>query len=197
MAEQAIATYSYAAYLELENNPAEKYEYHDGMITAMAGGSPEHGLVSMNVGTALNNAFRNKKSACSVYSSDAKIRVDATNRTYYPDVSVVCGPKETSAKDSNALTNPILIVEVLSDSTADFDRGAKFAHYRQLLSLRQYVLVSQSQAMVDTYYRTEDGTWEIQTLSGLEAAVELKAVGVTLHMKDLYYRVPGIGAETV
>jgi Uma2 family endonuclease len=192
MAQEAVSTYSYEAYLELEKNPEAKYEFHDGMITAMAGGSPEHSQLASNMGRHLGNALEEASKACSVFNSDAKIRVEKTNRTYYPDASVVCGPLELSQKDNNAITNPILIVEVLSESTLEFDRGAKFAHYRQLSSLRQYVLISQTEAMVDTYYRTEDGTWEIQTLIGLEAEVELKAVEAKLKMKDIYYRVPGI-----
>ncbi len=189
MGEIAVAKYTYDAYLALEKEENIKYEFHDGMITAMAGGTPAHALLSMNVGSSLNNELRSSNSSCNVYSSDLKIRVDATNRTYYPDVSVVCDKPHTSEKDSNAITNPILIVEVLSESTAGFDRGAKFAHYREIPSLKQYVLVSQTEAMVDTFFRVNDNTWEIETLLGLDSDVELKALGITLKMSDIYRQI--------
>lgn len=131
-------------------------------------------------------------SSCRPFSSDAKIRVDKTNHTFYPDLSVVCGPIETSEKDSNALINSIFIVEVLSESSSDYDRGAKFAHYRQIPSCREYLLVSQNEVQVDVFYRTEEGTWEINTVSDLDQLILLKSLGGSIQVSDIYRRVEGL-----
>lgn len=192
MAEHAVSTYSYEAYLALEAESDVKHEYHDGMIVAMAGGSPKHGQIGINVGGAIGFALRQGEKDCSVYSSDVRIQIETSFRTFYPDLSVVCGPLENSPHDPHAIINPILIVEVLFESTAAFDRGEKFAHYRQLPSLKEYVLVSQEEAMVDTFYRNEAGLWEIHTLTGLNEEVTLKSLGIALRMQDVYYRVPDL-----
>lgn len=192
MAEKAVSTYSYKDYLEIEASSETKYEFHGGMIVSMAGGTPEHGLIALNVGTALNIELRNKKSPCSVFGSDVKIHIDVTKRTFYPDGSVVCGKHEISEKDEHAIINPVLIIEVLSDSTADFDRGAKFGHYRQIPSLRQYILISQKEILVDSFYLTENGTWEIQTLTNPEEEFLLKSIDCSISVKEIYLRVPGL-----
>ncbi|MEM6347127.1 MAG: Uma2 family endonuclease [Bacteroidota bacterium] len=193
MAERAVGTYDYAAYLEVEREADMKYEYHDGMITAMAGGSPEHGQIAANFTRGIGNTLGDRP--CSVYSSDVKIRVDASNRTFYPDVSVVCGQTQKSTQDPNALVNPILIVEVLSESTAAFDLGVKFDHYRQLASLQQYILISQDETRVHSYYRTQDGTWEIHTFREWAESIFLKSVQAEIKMSDIYRRLPGIDPQ--
>ena len=192
MREEAVSTYTYEAYLSLEQESEIKYEFHDGFIVAMAGGSPEHSQIATNFTWAVNNALRNNNKSCISYNSDLKIQIDATRRSYYPDASVVCDKPIRSDKDNNAITNPILIVEVLSESTAAFDRGNKFAHYRQIPSLREYILISQEEATVDTYYRTDNGTWEIQTIMGLDKKVLLKSISCEISMADIYRLVEGI-----
>ena len=150
MGQKAVDAYSYSAYLAMEAEAELKHEYHDGLITALAGGTPVHGQLAANFGIELGIALKDKGKSCRTYSSDTRIRIDATNRAYYPDFSVVCEQPLTSPDDQHAITNPILILEVLSESTAGFDRGTKFSHYRQIDSLREYVLISQEKAMVDT-----------------------------------------------
>lgn len=195
MGEIALSNSTYQAYLALEAESDAKYEFHDGMITAMAGGTLEHGQIAMNAARALGNALEAANKPCITYSSDVKVHIASSRRTFYPDASIVCGKAIRSEKDPNALSNPILILEVLSDSTASFDRGAKFTHYRQMDSLKEYVLISQSEAMVDTYYRTEDGTWEINTITDLMALVRLKSIDCEIRMADIYRLVPGIDGE--
>lgn len=192
MAEKALSNHTYEDYLALEAESDIKYEFHDGFIVAMAGGSPEHGLIAGNFISTVNGALSRGAKSCATFTSDVKVLIGATNRTYYPDASIVCGPYQRSPKDPNALTNPILILEVLSESKMAFDRGAKFAHYRQIPSLREYVLISQTEAMVDTYYRTDDGTWEIQTITGLSATVVLKSLQCEVQMAEIYRLVPGM-----
>lgn len=192
MGQKALSGYTYEDYLALEKQSDGKYEFHDGFIVAMAGGSPEHGQIGMNFCRAIGNELEKKGKACITYSSDVKIRIEASHRTYYPDASVVCEKPEKSQHDPLAITNPVLILEVLSESTAAFDRGSKFSHYRTLPSLKEYVLISQTEAMVDTYYRTDDGTWEIRTIIGREEMVQLKSLDCEIRMADIYRLVPGI-----
>lgn len=186
MVEKSVSRSSYADYLELEQNPEVKYEFYDGLITAIAGGTLKHGQITSNVNRSLGNAIDDLKTPCIVYSSDVKVRISTTNRTFYPDLSVICDKPETSDLDQHALTNPQLLIEVLSKNTAVFDRGAKFTHYRQLTSLREYVLIGQDEIMVDTYYRTDNGTWEIESYQSLDQAVILKSLGVEVEMKEVY-----------
>jgi len=192
MGEKALATYSYEAYLALESDSEQKFEYHDGFIRAMAGGTPEHGLIAGNFIGTVNQELRKSGKNCATFTSDVRIHLAATNRTFYPDASIVCGEFERSEVDPQALVNPLLILEVLSESTEPFDRGVKFTHYRKLPSLREYVLISQTDAWVDTYYRREDDLWEIRTIQGLSAQVALKSIGGTISMQDIYRLVPGI-----
>lgn len=192
MRKKALSSYSYQDYLDLEKDPEIRYEFHDGFIVAMAGGTPQHGLICMNFSIALGNSIQAKGLQCGIYSSDVKVRIERTNRTFYPDASVVCEPPVTSEKDKNAITNPNLILEVLSDSTALFDMGEKFAHYRQIESLREYVLVSQTESLVIANYRTPDGTWDISTYFSMEDVVVLQSMGVELRMTDIYRLAEGI-----
>ncbi|MEM6262607.1 MAG: Uma2 family endonuclease [Bacteroidota bacterium] len=192
MSIEPLAHYSYDTYLQLEQESDEKYEYHDGMITCMAGGTPNHSLIAGNALTSLNLYLRQAQKPCSIYIGDAKIQIKATIRSFYPDLSVICGDPIYGETDPLALINPILTVEVLSDSTVAFDRGEKFFHYRQLSSLKQYVLIDQKSPTVDTFFRKPDGSWEIDIQKGLESVVSLKALGCELELKEVYFRVPGI-----
>ena len=128
-------------------------EYLAGDVWAMAGGTIEHGGLAFAVAREIGLALRDK--ACRALSSDVRVRIRRTDLTTYPDLSVVCGQLETAPDDVDAITNPILLVEVLSDSTEAYDRGAKWAHYRRIASLRDYVLASQAEPLIEVYRRTE------------------------------------------
>ncbi len=192
MGQKALDTYSLETYIEMDKDPNVKYEFYDGFILAMAGGSPTHSKLAGNWITALNNAFRTGGKNCDSFGSDLKIAINKINRRLYPDVSVVCGPFVFDAKEPNAITNPVLVVEVLSESTESLDRGDKFIAYRQLPSLREYILVSQTEALVEVFSRVEDNTWKIQTLTNLEEEFDVPALGIRLKMADIYYRVEGL-----
>jgi len=155
---------SYAAYVAAEASSPVRHEYLRGEVYAMAGGTPEHAALIAAMTTELSMALRGRP--CRVYSADLRVRVTSTDLSTYPDVTVVCGVLETAADDAVAVTNPLVIVEVLSDSTEAYDRGEKFAHYRRLPSLRAYVLVSQHEARLEAYIRNDDGAWVLS-----EAAV--------------------------
>jgi Uma2 family endonuclease len=195
MGEKALDQQSYETYLALEAESDIKYEYHDGLIVAMAGGTPTHSQLGANAVTELNLALRAKGSPCRVYNSDLKVRIESINRTYYPDASVGCEEPQYSEKDPHALVNPILIIEVLSDSNEDFDRGTKFSRYRRLPSLQEYLLISQHEVMVDVFYRREADLWETYLVGGLDGVVPLRSLGCELRLADLYRLVPGLGPE--
>jgi Uma2 family endonuclease len=176
-------TMTYAEYLAAEEKSLEKHEFLDGEVYAMAGGTPDHAALAMAFGGELGNALRDRP--CRVFSSDLRVRIRATGLTTYPDVSVVCGKLETDAEDRHAVVNPLLLVEVLSDSSEAYDRGEKFAHYRHLPSLREYVLVSQRRPRIEVYRRNEAGRWELfEYESG--ASAELSSVGCSVSVDEVY-----------
>jgi Uma2 family endonuclease len=142
-------------YLEAEQDSPTKHEYRQGYAYAMAGASNTHVLITINLATLLRGHIRG--SGCRVYASDTKVHLESVNVYYYPDIVVSCDPRDRSF--SNFLRYPSLIVEVLSSTTEAFDRGDKFADYRKLESLQEYVLVSQSLMRVECFRRNADGQW--------------------------------------
>ncbi|MEM9195977.1 MAG: Uma2 family endonuclease [Myxococcota bacterium] len=158
--EAKAKSLSYREYLALERTEHRKYEWRQGQVVAMAGGTIEHGQIAVLLAAAFVEHLRG--SSCRVLNSDVKTRIEAADRTTYPDLSIVCGGIERSGFDENAVTNPSLIVEVLSDSTEAADRGEKFAAYRKLPSLREYLLVSQQRKRLELFRRRDDGIWELR-----------------------------------
>lgn len=182
---------SLAEYNQLEEEDDLRYEYHDGEVFAMAGGDPKHSAIAGSIIYLLSSALRGK--GCTPFTSDTKFYIASLNKSLYPDVSVVCRPFERSDKDSRALTNPVLLVEVLSDSTADYDRGAKFRYYSQIPSLREYVLVEQNSWTVETRYRnTVSDEWKMDWFEGEKAEVILRSLNITLPMTELYRETEGL-----
>ncbi len=175
----------YADYLAFERTSAGKHEYLRGEIFAMAGGTPEHARLQAAFSGELRTALSGRP--CNVYSSDLRLRIAATERSCYADVVVVCGPVEPAPDDADAATNPLVIVEVLSDSSEASDRGEKFAHYRRIHSLRDYVLVSQKEQRIEVY-SNDGGRWFL-TDATAGGAVRISSLGVSVEV-DAVYRNP-------
>lgn len=155
--------YSYDEYLRALEDGNLKLEYCDGVIYAMAGGTPAHAELA----AAVIGVFRPQLvGRCSVYSSDLKVRIEASDLSTFPDVSVVCGPRQTSTLDANAITNPSILVEVTSRSTEDYDRGEKVSHYKQLPSLQAVLAVSHRSRRITSITRTATGWEEREARSG-------------------------------
>lgn len=173
-------------YLAFERASDEKHEYVDGEIFAMAGGTYEHSLLCSNVTYELRHALIDRP--CDVLGSDMKIKVATTNRFFYPDTSVVCGNPIFGDVARDSVLNPKLIVEVLSDSSERYDRGEKFAHYRRVESLQEYVLVSQKEPLVEHYSRQADGVWLYRALGPGERLV-LPSVGCAIAVDRIYLKV--------
>jgi Uma2 family endonuclease len=173
-------------YLSLERRAEFKSEYIDGVAYAMAGGSERHNLITGNLVTELNLQLR--ATDCKVYPSDMKVRLPNSKKFFYPDVSVVCGETQFADKERDVILNPVLVVEVLSESTEAFDRGKKFSSYQQIESLREYLLVSQGEFLVEHYLRQETG-WFYTRASGLDSALALPSLDCRLALSDLYSKV--------
>lgn len=175
--------YTRDEYLALEASSNVKHEYLDGQIYAMAGGTPEHAALAAAVIGLLFGQLRGGR--CVAHDADLRVRVPATGLSTYPDVTVVCGPRERAPDDPHAITNPTLIVEVLSRSTEEYDRGDKFEHYKTLPSLREYVLVSHGERRVEVWTRDESGTWT-RAIAGDGATASLASIGAVLDVRELY-----------
>jgi Uma2 family endonuclease len=182
MSQAAVATLTYGEYLALERRADLKHEYLDGVIRAMSGGTPEHGRLASQLHHLVRTALQDRK--CEVFSSDVRIRIEAANRATNPDLSVVCGRLERSPVDDDAIVNPIVIVEVLSETTEAYDRGEKFRHYRRIGSLREYVLVSQKEPLVEVW-RREGDAWHPREYGRGERA-ELASIDATISVDELY-----------
>lgn len=176
-------TLTLADYLRFEESSDVKHEFHDGEILAMSGASPDHALITANVIAAIHRRLEGKP--CRIYSSDLRIAVPPTKRVYYPDASVVCGPLQFHPEDpkKTLITNPTVIIEVLSHATEEYDRGDKFAHYALLPSLRQYVMVSQDRRQVEVLTRGESG-WQPDSFPGPRIAIG--SLGIELPLDEIY-----------
>ena len=171
----------------LEQENQQRYEYHDGEVFAMAGGDPVHNAIGVNVTTVLNQLLRNRN--CNVFNSDQKVRIESVNRSLYPDASVTCGPVDRAEKDSKAITNPVLLVEVLSDSTEAYDRGRKFEYFSRLPSLREYVLIEQHEPAAQIHYRAADtNLWQITWVTGLDETLTLQSLDIETTLRELYLK---------
>ncbi|MCA9707416.1 MAG: Uma2 family endonuclease [Myxococcales bacterium] len=174
---------SYAEYLEYERQATLKHEYLRGEVFAMTGGTPQHSALAARMTAVLTRELGGRP--CRVFNADLRVRIEATDLAAYPDVSVVCDRLETAADDELAVINPVLLVEVLSDSTEAYDRGQKAAHYRRIPSLRAYLLVSQHEPRLELLVRKDDGTWTL-----LEATVgerlPVEPLAVELSVDEIY-----------
>lgn len=187
MSQAARKHYTPAEYLALEERAAYKSEYFKGEIFAMAGGSYNHTVISVNMLVALSNGLATRP--CVVFNSDMRLLVQANGLYTYPDVSVVCGDPAFVEGRTDTVTNPQLIVEVLSESTGFYDRNGKFALYRELPSLHEYVLIDQNRVLVEYYRRLNNDEWLLKTFNDLEAVVRLGDLGVEISLKQIYNRV--------
>jgi Uma2 family endonuclease len=177
--------YTFADYLALERESETKHEFDAGEIVAMSGGTARHSALAVNVSSAVRST---RPSGCTVFQSDMRVRVAATGRATYPDISMVCGSIEYDRDDAarTTITSPVLIVEILSVTTEKGDRGDKWMHYQQIPSLQEYVLVSQ-EPRIEIFRRTASNTWEYFEVR--QGNVRL-ATGPVLDVAALYADLP-------
>jgi Uma2 family endonuclease len=180
-------------YLALERKAEFKSEYYDGYITAMAGTSREHNLITLNTGAEIRSRLGDRP--CETYVSDMRVYIDRTGLYTYPDVVVVCGEPQFQDDEVDTLLNPTVVVEVLSPSTEVYDRGKKFLHYRRVSTLKEYVLVSQDKILVERYTRQGDD-WLLTELNQLSDTLQLASIGCAVPLREIYAKVV-LNAETM
>ena len=171
-------------YLVLERAAPFKSEFLDGEIFAMAGGSPMHSLIAANLIRELGTKLKGRP--CKPFTSDLRLKVEATGLLSYPDVSVVCGPLQFAAGMDDTVVNPTLLIEVLSDSTEAYDRGEKFRHYRQMPALKEYVLASQRLPRLEHFMRRPNDEWAMRTAEGGNAVLTLPSLEITLELNEVF-----------
>lgn len=180
------ARYTAEEYLTLERSAAYKSEFHDGQIYAMTGASRQHNLITVNIAGELRSQL--KKRPCEAYSNDMRVKAAEANSYHYPDIAVVCGTPQFEDSYVDTLLNPALLIEVLSSSTEAYDRGGKFAHYRKIATLHEYLLVSQDQPSIERYMRQGD-VWILSEAVGLEASIQLASIDCVLSLREVYDKV--------
>jgi Uma2 family endonuclease len=175
-----------AEYLAAERGASTRSECINGKVYAMAGASRDHVAIVANLSYLLVGRFKGRP--CMVFTNDMRLKVAATGLYTYPDVAALCDEPEFDDPEQDTLTNPSLIIEVLSDSTERYDRGEKFAHYRRLACLQDYVLVSQHRPLVEHFTRHGE-EWILRMAEGLGATLSLPALGCELPLADIYDKV--------
>jgi Uma2 family endonuclease len=186
--------YSAKAYLDLEETATHKSEFYDGVIYAMAGGSFNHDMISGNVYAALHEFART--GSCIAFTSNMKLRIEAHNLYLYPDAMLICGAPKFEKNRTDAVLNPLLLVEVLSKSTENYDRGKKFEYYRSLPTFQEYLLIDQERVYVEHYQRLHIGRWHYGILTDLDETIKLQSISLTIPVRRLYEQVDWLRQES-
>lgn len=187
MAQTARQRFSFREYIRLEEYSNVRHEFFDGVIYAMAGGTPRHAALAARVIGEIRAQLAGR--SYEVFTSDLRVRVATTGLTIYPDVTVVCGPIETDPENASTIINPTVIVEVLRDSTEAYDRGEKLDQYRTISSLREILLIPHRNPGLEVWRRNDAGGWsESVAIPGQQ--IELRSIGCTLMVADLYRDLP-------
>jgi Uma2 family endonuclease len=174
-------------YLSIERKAEARSEYLNGEIFAMVGASREHNLIVANITREVTQQLKGKP--CELYPTDMRVRIPATGLYTYPDVVVVCGEPLFEDDHVDTLTNPTLIVEVLSESTESYDRGKKFSHYQTVGSLLEYLLVAQDECRAEQFIRQPDGHWMYSDARSREGVLELASIRCVLTLREVYDKV--------
>jgi Uma2 family endonuclease len=194
MSVQPKPHYTPQEYLAREREAETKSEYFGGEIFTMAGASRAHNLIGVSVTRLIANHLED--GPCEVYANDMRVLIDATDLYTYPDITVVCEEPLFEDSTRDTLLNPLIIIEVLSDSTERYDRGRKFENYRQIPSLREYVLISQKDYHIEKFVRQGDGSWVLTEVFGADATIRLETIDCALPLKRVYAKVEFSEQET-
>ena len=179
----ALGRFTESEYEEMEAKADYRSEYFNGEIFAMAGGTPRHSILCGSMIRCVGNAVNGNR--CHVMDCNMRIRIPTGLQTY-PDMSVVCGEIKLAPGRTDCMVNPLLVVEVLSKSTESYDRGEKFTNYKTLPSLREYVLVSQTEPLIEVFRRGKTGRWTETMCQGLDATIRFDSVGASINLVDVY-----------
>ena len=185
-----ITRYTPEQYLAMERKSDFKSEYDGGFITAMSGASTEHNLITGNLHGEIRSQLKGRP--CMVFMSDMRLCVSRTGLYTYPDVMAACGERQYLDAEVDTLLNPTMIVEVLSTTTESYDRGRKFGHYRQLASLKEYVMVAQDEVKVERYTRRGDD-WVLSVFTSLDDKLRLTSIDCEAPLREIYDKVEFTG----
>ena len=187
MSSQRTTLLTPEEYLEIERRSERKSEYFEGRMYAMSGASYAHVLIVGNLGREVGNQL--KGGPCRDYSSELRLRVAPNGLYTYPDLMVICGDPQFVDSRTDTVVNPVLIIEVLSDSTETYDRGRKFEQYRKLASLREYVMVAQDAPHIEQYVCQADSRWLLAEIGGMDASLQFASIKCVLPLAEIYYGV--------
>ncbi len=176
-----------AEYVAFERASEFKHEYRSGTIVDMTGASERHNLIGTNTVSLLFPQLRGR--GCKIYANDMRVKVRQARLYTYPDIVIMCGEARFADDTFDMLINPTVIIEVLSPSTESYDRGEKFQHYRSLVSLQEYVLISQDSPRIERYMRQDHDSWMLTEAQGLDASIELTSIGCTLKLAEVYEQI--------
>ena len=187
MSSQRKTLISPEDYLTIERKSEVKHEYFAGEMFAMVGASKRHNLITANIIRVLGNQLLNRP--CNVYPSDMRVKISATGKYTYPDVVVACEEERFDDAENDTLLNPVVIIEVLSDSTEAYDRGKKFEHYQSIESLTEYLLVAQDPYRIEQYIRQSNREWRYSEYHNAEDIVKVNVISCDLTLSDVYAKV--------
>ena len=193
MASQPDARLTMEQYLELERAATGKHEFIDGDIVAMSGGTPRHSIITVNIGGHFHSQL--KGTGCVPFSPDVKVYVARSKMIAYPDVTIVCGDPEFLDSKRDVIKNPTVMVEVLSPSTKNHDRGEKATLYRLMPSVQEFLLVGQDPVFVEYNRRLADGTWQIIIYQALSDEIRLDSIRCTLPVSEIYSNIEKYGSS--
>ncbi len=174
-------------YLVWERQQETRHEYLEGQVFAMTGASRAHNMLCANILASLHGQLRGKP--CEIYVNDMRVKVSETGMYTYPDLVAACGEPRFEDQAVDTLLNPVLIIEVLSDSTERYDRGAKFTHYRSVVSLKEYLLVSQHESRVEHYVRQPGNHWLLTEYQEMQDRIDLNSLDSYLSLAEVYERI--------
>ena len=183
-AAPALQYISIEDYLEEEEQALEKHEYYQGEIFAMAGASHKHNRLVRDCLVSVSNYLEDK--TCEILPSDIRVHIEANTLTTYPDLSIYCNPIDYYKNRTDTVTNPTVIIEVLSPSNKDYDRGTKFLLYRDLPSLKEYILISSTEMLVEKYTRQTGNEWKLKDYKKPEDEFMIQAIQFTMNVGTLY-----------
>ena len=181
--------YTPEEYLRMEERSEIRHEFVNGEIYDMSGSSASHNDICGNIAFAAQSIIRNEKLPCRVYTTDLRLQILKANMFTYPDVMLICGKIEFAPGRKDMVLNPVVIMEVLSESTSNYDRSQKFAAYRQIPSLQEYVLLEQSRVYVEIFRRDKTRFWVFEALEELKSILKLKSVGIEIPLTAIYENV--------
>jgi Uma2 family endonuclease len=185
--KEPAAKYNYVSpedYLAMERASQEKHEYFKGEVFAMSGASPNHNNIAYNLNRIVAPFVYTK--GCKLFGSDFRVHIPDNTLYTYPDFSIVCGDYRSSVMYSDNLTTPSVIIEILSKSTRDYDRGTKFGLYREIKSLKEYILIDSTKVFVELFKKQEDNKWLLSEFKQLTDSFVISTIGLTLLLKDVY-----------